>query len=192
MKKLFLITAALSVLATSVVYAANKGVEDAIKSREDLSLFYEALQKTNVLEELEEGKAYAIFAPTNEAFEKIYNKKDKYPCFGHEECLQDFTDVMRNHFVPGYFDLRRQNGLFAINDRQITVGHPHRGHDSVDGNMVESTSQLFGSVLYRIDGVIMNDNEGKMFRRKPLAKAPEPAADMAEDLPAASSPAVEQ
>lgn len=157
-------------LLCATAFAGNSTVEDAIKDREELSKFYEALQKTGVLNELDEGTSYAVFAPTNEAFEKIYGNK-KYPCFGHEECQQDFTEVIRNHFVPGFYDLGRQNGLFAINNRQLTVGHPHRGHDSVDGNMVESVSQLVGSVIYEIDGVIMNENEGKMFR-----VAPHPAA----------------
>lgn len=164
--KNFIYTVAVAGLVAGAAHAGNQTVEDAIKSREDLSLFYDALLKTGVLEELQEGKAYAVFAPTNEAFEEAYDN-EKTPCFGHEECEQDFAEILRNHFVPGYFDLSRQNGLFAVNERQIVVGHPHRGHNSVDGNMVKSTSQLVGSVLYQIDGVIMNENEAKMFRREP-------------------------
>lgn len=169
MKKLFLTFTAVSLMATTAL-ANNSTVEDALKSRDELSHFYDALQKTGVLNELESGTAYAVFAPTNEAFEKMYGNP-KYPCFGDAACTKDFAEILRNHFSAGYYDLSQESSVFAINKRQLIIGHPHRGHDSVDGNMVEEISQLMGSVLYEIDGVIVNETELSMFRHAPQEPA---------------------
>ncbi len=165
MKHIVLALAASTLLSGVPVYpvsAGNSTVEDAIKGRADLSRFYEALQATGVLAELDSNTSYAILAPTNEAFDRIDTRK--YPCFIDPACREDLADVLRNHFVPGHHELDRESSMFSIDKRQLIVGKPNRGNISVDGNDVISESQLVGSVLYKLNGVIINDNELGRFR----------------------------
>lgn len=146
-------------------YANNARIETAIKSRQEMASFYEALMVTGVNQELKEGVSYTVFAPTNEAFAAI--AKSQYPCFYSEQCKGQIADVVRNHIVPGeehVEDVIKQKGvLFSIDKRQIPIGQPNPNKFTADGHNIVRTNGLFGSMLYSIDGVIANQQELSMF-----------------------------
>lgn len=146
-------------------YANNTHVENAIKARPELASFYEALTVTGVNQELQEGKSYTVFAPTNAAFAAI--TKDQYPCFYSEQCKAQIADVVRNHIVPGenhVDDIVKQKGvLFSIDKRQIPIGMPNPDKYTADGRNIVRISGIRGGMLYNIDGVIANQQELSMF-----------------------------
>ena len=151
----------------SPAMARNTVVEDALRSRPDLSSFYQGLVSTGVINELQEGKSYTVFAPTNEAFARL--SPAEYPCFYSVECRQDVAQVLRNHIVPGekhVADLSEGNArqagimsLFSINDHHIIASEPYRGTYEVNGQAIVSENQLAGGVLYKVDGVLASQRD---------------------------------
>ena len=169
MKNLIFITAASAALFTvEPALADNPKIEEALRSRPELSSFYQAIVNTGVNHELENGSTYTIFAPTNEAFAKI--SPQSYPCFYSATCRTEVAGVVRNHIVPGEVHLsdasRYKGGLYSMDKRFVTIGKDHRNDFqqadnsyTVDGSNVISTNSLGTSMLYKIDGVIANDRE---------------------------------
>jgi len=146
-------------LAAGAAQANNSTVENVIKSRPDLSQFYQALVNTGVNNELNADVSYTVFAPTNAAFAKI--APEKYPCFYSAQCRAEVAEIVRHHIIPGqvYVDtiVQHEGGIYSINKRFITVAEPYKHNYAVDGHNVLSEAMLGGSILYRIDGVIAND-----------------------------------
>jgi uncharacterized surface protein with fasciclin (FAS1) repeats len=166
--------------------ASNSTIEDALKSRDDLSTFYRALVDTGVAGELEEGASYTVFAPTNEAFAKL--SQERYPCFHAPECKRDLAEVLRNHIVPGERHLgdvaKGNGGLHSISKTFISVGQPTRDNFVVGGKQVIRSSGLFGSLLYKLDGVIATPLELSRFERMPYPPQPQEAVTEAAPAPA--------
>ncbi len=158
MKKTTLALAAvLLVSGANSADAGNVTIENALKNRPNLSVFYEALVNTGVINELREGQAYTILAPTNDAFAQI--TQEQYPCFYSVQCREEVKGILRNHIVEGERQLNRRGGMFSIDHRHISIAEPYKQHYTVDGNKVLTTNQLAGGIIYQIDGVIANDNE---------------------------------
>lgn len=176
--------------AAADAYARNPIVEDSLKSREDISVFYQALVDTGVIEELKEGEDYTIFAPTNDAFKKI--SRDKYPCFYSSECKKEVTQILRNHIVPGaiFVETTRPHSLYSINnERPIQLASPHRNNYSIDGNDIIYTMSFRSGILYKIDGVIADRTELSALTR---VSTQETAAAPAGGKPAGESEPVEE
>ena len=143
----------------SIAQAKNAVVEDAIKSRPELSSFYEGLVNTGVINELQSGVSYTVFAPTNEAMAEI--SRDKYPCFYSAQCKEEIADILRNHITVGEVNFATPNlkSVFSIDKRQVAILETSKGNYSVDGHKVVSQNQLLGNVLHEIDGVIASKEE---------------------------------
>lgn len=139
--------------------ARNEYIENAIKSRPELSSFYEGLVNTGVINELNEGVSYTIFAPTNAALAGL--SEDKYPCFYSEQCRDEAADILRNHIVPQEVNFASPGakGVFSIDKTLIHLGEPAKNSYTVDGHNVVSQYQMAGAVLYEIDGVIADAQE---------------------------------
>lgn len=174
MKNLIFIMAATAVIFNfQPALADNPEIEEAIRSRPELSSFYQALINTGVNHELEPGRTYTVFAPTNEAFAKI--SPQEYPCFYSATCRSEVAQVVRNHIVPGEVHLsdasRNKGGLYSVDNRFVTIGKDHRNDFqladnsyTVDGSNVISANSLGTSMLYKIDGVIASDRELSSFQ----------------------------
>ena len=162
---------ALAALIAVPAEANNHVIEDALKSRADLSAFYQGLLSTGVIGELQEGKAYTVFAPTNDAFSKLTLQ---YPCFFAVECKAQAAEVLRNHIVSGerhLGDVGRGGmmSMFTLGGEHITASEPYRDSFEIDGRKVLSQNQLLGSVLYRIDSIIATPKEMVQFTgREPV------------------------
>lgn len=162
------ITALASCLSIAGLAQANNAtVEEALKNRPDLSVFYEGLMSTGVLSELKEGQPYTVFAPTNEAFARI--TKERYPCFYSTECRPQVAELLRRHIVPGekhLNDMNPQGGvmsLFTIDGQHVVANEPEKDRFTVDGRNVTSENQLLGGDLYKIDGVMANGRDMAQF-----------------------------
>jgi len=162
-------TAIAALLATTTLsvpaLANNERIESAVKSRQELASFYEAMMVTGVNQELSPNASYTVFAPNNEAFAAI--GKDQFPCFYSAQCTAQIADIVRNHIVKNeeyVADVVNQKGvLFSIDKRQLPIGMPNPNKYTVDGRNIVRTNGLVGSMLYTIDGVIANQQELAMF-----------------------------
>lgn len=156
------------------VQASNRGVEEAIAGRADLSIFYQALVNTGVINELRPDVKYTVFAPTNAAFNAVPSAQ--YPCFYSELCRADVADVLRNHIVPGeeYVDTvaRQKGGVYSMDRRYIAIAEPHRNDYTVDSHDIISTSMIGAGVIYKINGVIADKYELSAFEALPLIPQP--------------------
>lgn len=150
-----------TVLGAAQAHAGNAAVENALRSRPELSSFYEALVNTGVLNELSPAQSYTIFAPTNDALDRI--SEAQYPCFYSAQCAPEVADIMRNHIVPGqvYVSdiINRQGVVFSIDRHSIAIAEPYQNQYTADGQPILSQTQTAGGILYRLDGMIASPQE---------------------------------
>jgi uncharacterized surface protein with fasciclin (FAS1) repeats len=147
------------------VHAANSNVEAALQSYGDLSMFYQALLNTGVINELNENEHYTIFAPTNAAFAEI--RQQNYPCFYAVECRPQIAELLRNHIIQGRHDLADLDsygyGIKTMADRRVHVEEAYVNDFSVEGRKIMSKTDVGGDVIYRLNGVISTPQELAQF-----------------------------
>lgn len=145
--------------ASATASANNTTVENALSSRDDLSMFYQALVNTGVIDELRSGASYTVFAPTNDAFAQFSNAQ--YPCFYSALCKTQVADILRNHIAEGEvsFSGPRTRATFSIDRTAINLSEPRKGSYTAAGHDIISKNQLAGAVLYKIDGIIASPQE---------------------------------
>ncbi len=184
------IIALVSIFLGSIVvpaHANNRVVEDAIKSRSDLSAFYTGLISTGVIHELREDKSYTVFAPTNDAFAEA--SPDKYPCLYSAECKEQAAEILRNHIVPGekhLNDISRIGdikSMFAVNGYHVIGSKLYNNGYAINGHNVLSERQLSGGILYRVDGIIANEREIARFTTSPVFMVHAPGTDLPPRVP---------
>ena len=172
MKKTALTLALL--VAVVPAYAANSNVETILAGQQDLSMFYQALRTTGVAQELDAKTPYAIFAPTNAAFAKI--QPQVYPCFYDIACRGKVAALLRDHIVPRNESLR----VFAKEDEDIMTLGAHslevdktywHGYE-VEDHRILAEEKGPNVSLYKIDTVIVDDDDLAPFRVHPMTNAP--------------------
>jgi uncharacterized surface protein with fasciclin (FAS1) repeats len=161
---------------------SNVYVESMLANKGDLTMFYQALHTTGVAKELSNNEQYTIFAPTNAAFSQI--QPSVYPCFYQPQCRPQLAAVLRSHIIPkneSVGSLSRWGNIQTIGGRVIEVEQPYIGTFVVGEHRVlyqnENSENYFvkgnKASLYRIDGVIANDQEMAPFRVQPYVGLPE-------------------
>jgi len=162
--------------------AVSSHVEAALADQGDLTMFYQALHSTGVLNELNDNNEYTIFAPTNAAFAQI--KPGAYPCFYAVQCRPQVAAILRNHIVPRNESIDRFSkwggDIATIGNHRLDVEEPYKGHYTVEGYRVLYQNEVSGAShpqgdkisLYRIDGIIANDQDMAPFRTVPLVVVP--------------------
>jgi len=147
-------------------HAGNSNVETALQSYGDLSMFYQALLNTGVINELKENEHYTIFAPTNVALNQI--QPQTYPCFYAVECRPQIAALLRNHIVEGEHDLKNLvtygSGIRTLGNHVAYVNEPFMHDYTVDDHNILSTTEVGGNYIYRIDGVITTPQELSQFQ----------------------------
>jgi uncharacterized surface protein with fasciclin (FAS1) repeats len=180
----------LTAVMITAAYAGNSTVENALRDRPDLSMFYQGLVSTGVINELKEDQSYTVFAPTNDAFAKL--PVDQYPCFYSQICKPEVAEILRNHIVPGekhLSDIGTHVGgimsMFAIDEQHIIGSEPYKDSYAIDGHKVLSENQLLGSgsVLYRVDGVLATPREMATFEAPVVAMVHVPGSDLPPRIP---------
>jgi uncharacterized surface protein with fasciclin (FAS1) repeats len=173
MKKISAVSAAALVAGTAALilmpvpaHANNSAIEAAIQSFGDLSMFYQALLNTGVINELQENQHYTLFAPTNEAFASI--QPQTYPCFYAVQCRPQIAAIMRDHILLGGRDLKELvgygQGIATLGPRPVHVDEPYVGKYAVDDNSILSKTEINGNYVYRIAGVIALPQELSQFQ----------------------------
>jgi len=162
-----LLTAMLVLTSAPDAYAGNSGVEAALQNYGDLSMFYQALLNTGVINELKEGERYTVFAPTNASFFNEVSRQT-YPCFYAVECRPQIAVLLRNHILEGRYDLAELvsygQGLRTIGNTVIHVGEPFVGDYEVNDKRIMSQAEIVGNSIYRIAGVITTPQELRQFQ----------------------------
>ncbi len=156
-----------ALISASPALANNKAVEIAIRSHPELSTFYEALISTGVMNELKENEDYSVFAPTNDAFVQI--NAQEYPCFYSSQCREEVAAILRNHIIDEKYTIvelvkRGGNPASSIGKNDIYVEEPFKGKYQAEGHNVIAATETDGSIVFPIDGVVLQDNELDQFR----------------------------
>jgi len=147
--------------------AGNSGVETGIQSFGDLSMFYQALLNTGVINELNENQEYTIFAPINSAWLQMIPRAT-YPCFYSEQCRPAIAAILRDHIIVGHHDLPNLvsygGGVQTSGPRHAHVEESYVHDYTVENQTILSASNVGGNIIYRIDGVITTPQELAQFR----------------------------
>jgi uncharacterized surface protein with fasciclin (FAS1) repeats len=193
MKQAFFSSTILSIVFTASLFsqanANNATVENALKARPELSNFYQGLVNTGVLSELKENASYTVFAPTNDAFDKI--SPEKYACFYSQACKADVAEVLRHHIVKGEHPVRTGsdqqgsiNSLFSINDYHVIASEPFKDNFTINGVEIKKENQLAGGILYSINGVLATPRELAVFSAPTVTVVHKAGSDLPPRVPA--------
>lgn len=186
--KFYITSVLIGILAFATAGQANNAtVENALKSRADLSTFYAELQKNGILGELKDGQPYTVFAPTNDAFARI--DPNKYSCFYSGQCKAKVVQVLRKHIVPGEKHLRDAEdkggiySLFSIDNQHIVGAQPHKDNFTVENSKVLSEEQLLGGVLYKLNDVMLTQKDMVELQTPTVVLIHEPGTDLPPRVP---------
>jgi len=164
---------------TVPAYAGNSSVEASLRNYGDVSMFYQALLTTGVINELNENSHYTIFAPTNAAFSEI--NPQTYPCFYSEQCRPQIANMLRDHIIAGDYSLADLatygQGIQTLGPRRLVVSEEYVGKYQVNGQDILNNGETAPNAIYRINGVVTDPQELAQFRTVTPAPSVIPAAD---------------
>lgn len=138
--------------------AMGDDIVDIASSDENLSILVAALKKANLVDTLKGEGPFTVFAPTNEAFEKLLKELD----ITSEELLAhpDLEKVLTYHVVSGEVkstDLEDKMEADTVNGQKLKV-------DLTDGVMVNDAKvtkadiEAKNGVIHLIDKVLVPDD----------------------------------
>lgn len=155
--------AATATISVSAAEAGSLPISKEMMSRPDLSLFQDALERTGVIEQLNSGVAYTIFAPSNEAMKSIspFLSNGAGECVENKQCNDALVEILRNHIIPNEVGFNEPGKFMAysIDGDSVSLSQPRKGDYYVNGAKVETQYQMGGGILYKIDKVIASAQE---------------------------------
>lgn len=104
---------------------------EMLESQPFFAHFYEALQQTELLNELDPEQRYTVFAPFDEAFARL--PEDVYESWRSGENTDEFREFIGYHIVEGEY------GSESLTDDSITV-------TTLNGDELELRS-LYGAIM---------------------------------------------
>ena len=129
MKKLFLIMTLTMTLAISKNAIAQKTIVDVAVGNKDFSTLVTALKAADLVGALQSDGPFTVFAPTNEAFEKIDSKT--LSSLLEKQNQKALANILTYHVISGKISatdvvsaLKKGNGtveLEALNKQVLTV-----------------------------------------------------------------------
>ncbi|CAM1346082.1 fasciclin domain-containing protein [Tenacibaculum crassostreae] len=121
---------------------APKGIVDKVDEKPELSILVQALIKADLVVDLKTGGPFTVFAPNNEAFQKLLDSKAAWNSL--DDIPEDvLKSVLLYHVVSGRnqaSDLSDNQNIATLNGASITV-------DLSSGVMIETESDQSVSVL---------------------------------------------
>ena len=187
MKRSYLIAGALAMMLGGPLlgqavpaYAGNAAVSSTLSNYSDVSMFYQAMVSTGVINELNENTHYTIFAPTNAAFSVI--TPQNYPCFYSDQCRAQVAALIRNHIVADNYTLPELSeygqGLQTLGTKRVLVTEQYKGSYTVNGQNILSDGNTGANNVYRINGVLSDPQELAQYRTMNVVPASAPADTM--------------
>ena len=145
---------------------SDKSIAEVLREKDQFSKFWEALERAGMQDQLRDGGEYTVFAPTNEAFERLPDGTwDGWMSNGNQNDLreilsyhiveqrvgsEDFADRHTDHATLSGGELRIANsgGTFTVNTSAVTQA------DIVTEN----------GYIHVVDSVLMDTRQGAGFR----------------------------
>ena len=168
MKKLVLILSIAMTVAISNNATAQGTIVDVAAGNEDFSTLVTALKAADLVEALQGDGPFTVFAPTNEAFDKLDSKTLK--SLLKEKNQKELANILTYHVVAGKLTatdvvaaLKKGNGtveLKALNGQILTVVQKDDKIwlKDVNGNLSEITAtdvMASNGVIHVINTVVM-------------------------------------
>ena len=146
------------VVEDGAVDGAEKDIVDLASSDENLSTLVAAVQQAGLVETLKGEGPYTVFAPTNEAFEKLLMELD----ITAEDLLAhpDLEKVLTYHVVPGKVmstDLEDAMEAETVNGQTIMVDLSN-GVMINDAKVTAADLEASNGVVHVIDKVLVPDD----------------------------------
>jgi len=168
MKKLFLLLTMTMSLALTNNATAQGTIVDVAAGNEDFSTLVTALKAADLVEALQGDGPFTVFAPTNEAFDKLGSKT--LESLLKEKNQKDLANILTYHVVAGKLTatdviaaLKKGNGtveLKALNGQVLTVMQKDDKIwlKDVNGNISQITAtdvMASNGVIHVINTVVM-------------------------------------
>jgi len=97
-----------------------KNIAETLRDEGQLKTLWEAIEKADIEEIIEEKGPYTIFAPTNDAFNKIPSDELNDLLGNHDELV----NTLKNHIVVGKYtskDVAKMEKATSMSGEEITV-----------------------------------------------------------------------
>ena len=134
----------------------SKDIVDNAAASSDHTTLVAAVKAAGLVETLKSAGPFTVFAPTNEAFNKLpAGTVDKLL---KPEMKADLTNVLTYHVVPGAFkssDLKDGQKLKTVQGEEITIGYKDGKWTANKANISIADVVSSNGVTYVIDDVLM-------------------------------------
>lgn len=132
-------------------------IVETAKSDSNLSILVDLIGTAGLVETLsDEAAKYTVFAPTNEAFNKLGDKK--LASLKEEKNKEQLKDILTYHVVSGEMaaaDVQAKTEIDALNEKVIKVA-TKEGKTSVGGANITTTDiKASNGTVHVIDAVMM-------------------------------------
>lgn len=169
LKIILLLVVSLTVLAFTSIINPEKTISDKVAEKEDLSTLLTALEAADLVDVLKQEGPYTVFAPTNEAFEKLPDGKldDLLKAENKEELIK----LLKYHVVAEKVhasDIGAETMVETLEGTQIKLtaqgstdeymGEEAEGMTRVMVNnavVTEADITASNGIIHLIDGVVM-------------------------------------
>jgi uncharacterized surface protein with fasciclin (FAS1) repeats len=130
---------------------------DLISKEPRLNKFTEAMKSTGLDQKFSEPGSYTVFAPTDEAFEKL--PQDRVTTLMKPENREHLKNLLLLHIVPGVFnvdDLKRSDSLKTEAGRELKVDSAQDSNEiKIENARLTEPKRKENTVcLYGIDAVL--------------------------------------
>ena len=139
---------------------ADETVTELVINDRDLSTLESALVRAGLADDLEGAGPFTVFAPTDEAFERLLDDLDLTPA----ELLDrdDLGEILQLHVVTGVTleadDLDEGTVLRTLNGRAVTVvddGIDTDGDGDADADFDDTDNEASNGIVHTIDRVLL-------------------------------------
>lgn len=138
---------------------SDKNIAEVLGDKDKFSKFHEALEQADMKDELENRNgSYTVFAPTNEAFERL--QQGTWDDWMDNDNRDQLRDVLSNHIVEeriGTNDFANRRGnTDTMNGGELRITES-RGAITVNtANVSQADIQTENGYIHAIDSVIMD------------------------------------
>lgn len=137
--------------------SANKTIVEIATAEEDFSILTEALVKADLVDALNQPGELTVFAPTNDAFNKLFSKLGVDGV--SDLSKKQLTPILLNHVVKGKVmasdvktgEVSTLNEKSSININKSTDGVKI----NKSSNVIKTDIQASNGVIHVIDGVLV-------------------------------------
>lgn len=124
---------------------SDKNIAEVLGEKDRFSRFHEALEQADMKDELNDGGSYTVFAPTNEAFERL--PEGTWDEWMNGDNNDQLRDVLSYHIVEE---------RISVDD----IGESEESKDTINDGEVR-ISQSFGSIMVNTASVSYADIEAE-------------------------------